>query len=176
MKKIIYGLSILVLLTGGYFGVRAVDRMAVSYLTGQRRVAGEGFWGEAVPKEGPVPGYAFLGFTRPSSDPPGMRLVRPWDMARDVGLRAGDVITAVDGKVFRSSEDLMRHLVTHYAAGQVVPVHALRDGAEGMEPLDLNLTLRAFVRHPGDLGLPYEDVEIESDSGYRLEGWFIPPP
>ena len=105
-----------------------------------------------------------------------MRLVRPWDMAREMGLRAGDVITAVDGEAFRSSEDLARHLVNHYTAGQVVPINALREGAEGLLPLDLNMTLRPFVRHPGDLELPYEDVEIESDSGYRLEGWFIPPP
>ncbi len=179
LKKLVFGALALAVLTGAFVGARAVDRMALAYLTGQRRVAGEGFWGEAVPQEGPVPGYAFLGFTRPSSDPPGMRLVRPWDMARDVGLREGDVITEVDGKVFRSSEDLMRHLVTQTTAGQVVAIRAVRaDGksAEGKEPLDLTMTLRAFVRHPGDLELPYEDVEIESDSGYRLRGWFIPPP
>jgi hypothetical protein len=97
-------------------------------------------------------------------------------MARDVGLRAGDVITEVDGECYRSSEQLMRHLVSHYTAGQVVPMRVLREGAEGTEPLDLTMTLRPFVRHPGDLELPYEDVEIESDSGYRLRGWFIPPP
>ncbi len=176
LKKLVYGLLVLALLAGAFVGARAVDRMAIGYLTGQRRVAGEGFWGEGVPKDGPVPGYAFLGFTRPSEDPPGMRLVRPWDMARDVGLRAGDVITAVDGEVFRSSDDLMRHLVTHYTAGQVVPLRALRNGAEGTEPLNLSMTLRAFVRHPGDLELPYEDVEIRSESGYLLKGWFIPPP
>ncbi len=178
-KKLVYGLLLLALLSALFFGARAVDRMAISYLTGQRRVAGEGFWGEAVPKDGPVPGYAFLGFTRPSTDPPGMRLERPWDMARDVGLRAGDVVTSVDGEAFRSSEDLARHLVNHYTAGQVVAVRALRpsgEGAEGLLPLDLSMTLRAFVRHPGDLDLPYEDVAIESDSGFRLEGWFIPPP
>jgi dipeptidyl aminopeptidase/acylaminoacyl peptidase len=97
-------------------------------------------------------------------------------MARDVGLREGDVITEVDGQTFRSSEDLMRHLVKNTTAGQVVPLRGVRDGAEGKEPLELNMTLRAFVRHPGDLGLPYEEVEIESDSGYRLGGWFVPPP
>jgi fermentation-respiration switch protein FrsA (DUF1100 family) len=176
LKKAVYGLLILALLAGAVYGARAVDRMAVSYLTGQRRVVGEGFWGEPVAEDGPVPGYAFLGFTRPSEDPPGMRLVRPWDMARDAGLRAGDVITDVDGQRFRSSEELMRHLVRHKTAGQVVAMHGLRDGAEGPEPLDLSMTLRAFVRHPGDLGLPYEEVEIESDSGYLLKGWFIPPP
>ncbi len=176
LKKLVYGLLLLALLAGAFLGARAVDGMAIGYLTGERRVAGEGLWGESVPEDGPVPGYALLGFTRPSSDPRGIRLVRPWDMARDIGLRAGDVITSVDGEAFRSSEDLMRHLVSHCTAGQVVGLHALRDGADGPEPLDLSMTLRAFVRHPGDLELLYEDVEIESDSGYRLEGWFIPPP
>jgi len=172
LKRLIYGFLALALLAGVFFGARAIDRMAAAYLTGQRRVVGEGFWGEEIPKDGPVPGYAFLGFTRPSEDPEGMLLTRPWDMARDVGLRAGDVVTSVDGKPFHSSEDLMRHLVSHYTAGQVVPVSALRDGSA----LDLRMTLRPFVRHPGDLELPYEDVAIESESGYRLEGWFIPPP
>jgi fermentation-respiration switch protein FrsA (DUF1100 family) len=176
LKKLAYGLLALVLLGGTGLGVRAVDRMAIAYLTGQRRVVGEGFWGEAIPKDGPVPGYAFLGFTRPSNDPEGMRLVRPWDMARDVGLRAGDVVTGVDGKVFHSSEDLMRDLVAHYGAGQVVPVSAVRESASGVESLDLRMTLRPFVRNPGDLELPYEEVVIASESGYLLRGWFIPPP
>jgi fermentation-respiration switch protein FrsA (DUF1100 family) len=173
MKKAVLVLLALALVAGTFFGVRLVDRMAVAYLTGQRRVAGEGFWGEAIPDDGPVPGYAFLGFTRPSDDPPGMRLVRAWDMASDVGLRTGDVITAVDGKTFRSSEDLMRHLVQNYPAGQVVGVSAFR---EGNGNLDLPMTLRAFVRHPGDLDLPYEDVEIPSESGHLLRGWLVPPP
>jgi fermentation-respiration switch protein FrsA (DUF1100 family) len=176
LKKLLYLAIALAVLAGAFYVGRAVDRMAVAYLTGQRRVAGEGFWGEKVPDGGPVPGYAFLGFTRPSSDPPGMRLVRPWDMARDVGLREGDVITAVNGELFRSSEDLMRYLVSHTTAGQVVPLRAVREGAEGKEPLDLNMTLRAFVRNPGDIDLPYEEVAIQSDSGYLLRGWFIPPP
>lgn len=173
MKKAILALLGVSLLAGTFFLARSVDRMAVAYLTGQRRVPGEGLWGESIPDGGPVPGYAFLGFTRPSDDPPGMRLVRPWDMARDVGLRAGDVVTAVDGKTFRSSEELMRHLVGHYGAGEVVPVSAFR---EGNGALDLRMTLRAFVRHPGDLDLPYENVELQSDSGFVLWGWFIPPP
>jgi hypothetical protein len=176
MKKALLVLVALALLAGAFFGARTVDRMAIAYLTGQRRVAGEGFWGEAIPDTGPVPGYAFLGFTRPSDDPPGMRLVRAWDMASDVGLRSGDVITAVDGKTFHSSEELMRYLVQNYAAGQVVPVSAFREELDGKGSLDLRMTLRAFVRHPGDLDLPYEDVEIPSRSGYLLRGWFIPPP
>jgi fermentation-respiration switch protein FrsA (DUF1100 family) len=172
MKRALLILFAAALLGGAVFGARAVDRMAVSYLTGQRRVAGEGFWGESIPEEGPVPGYAFLGFTRPSEDPPGMRLVRPWDMARDIGLTAGDVVTAVDGKTFGSSEELMRHLVASHGAGDVVEVEAVRNG----EALRLRMTLRAFVRHPGDLGLPYREVEIPSESGHLLRGWLIPPP
>jgi hypothetical protein len=172
MKRALIILFVAGLAGVAVWGARAVDRMAVSYLTGQRRVAGEGFWGEAIPDDGPIPGYAFLGFTRPSEDPPGMRLVRPWDMARDIGLSAGDVVTAVDGKTCRSSEELMRHLVRTRLAGDVVEVEAFRNG----KPLSLRMTLRAFVRHPGDLGLPYREVEFPSESGHLLRGWLIPPP
>ncbi|MGH9320086.1 MAG: CocE/NonD family hydrolase [Vicinamibacteria bacterium] len=176
LRKLLYVIAILAVLAGLVAFARRVDGMALAYLTGQRRIAGEGFWGEEISNEGPVPGYAFLGFTRPSTDPPGMEVVRPWDMARDLGLRAGDVVTAVDEKTFQSSDDLMRYLVGNYGAGEVVPVSAVRDGAEGKELLDLRMMLRAFVRHPGDLGLLYEDVAIPSESGHVLRGWFIPPP
>ena len=147
--------------------------MAVNYLTGQRRVAGEGFWGEQIPAAGPVPGYAFLGFTRPSEDPPGLRIMRPWEMARELGLSRGDVVTAVDGETFNSAQELMGHLVQNYAAGEVVSVTAVTPGEN---PRTMSMRLRAFVRHPGDLELPYEEVEIRSDSGYLLRGWFVPPP
>ena len=89
MKKLFLAVVAIVIGGGVYFGARAVDRMAVNYVTGQRRVAGEGFWGEQIPEDGPVPGYAFLGFTRPSEDPPGLRIMRPWEMARELGLARG---------------------------------------------------------------------------------------
>ena len=38
------------------------------------------------------------------------------------------------------------------------------------------MRLRAFVRHPGDLELPDEEVTLSSDSGFILRGWFVPPP
>jgi len=147
--------------------------MAVSYMTGQRRVVGEGFWGEAIPGDGPVPGYAFLGFTRPSDDPPGLRITRPREMARELGLERGDIVTAVDGETFASARDLMSHLVQNYTAGETVSVTAVTPGEA---PRTLSMTLRAFVRNPGDLELPYRDVEMKSDSGFTLRGWFVPPP
>ena len=173
MKKLFLAVVAIVIGGGVYFGARAVDRMAVNYVTGQRRVAGEGFWGEQIPEDGPVPGYAFLGFTRPSEDPPGLRIMRPWEMARELGLSRGDVVTALEGETFTSAQDLMGHLVQNYAAGEVVSLTAVTPGEE---PRTMSMRLRAFVRHPGDLDLPYEEVEIQSDSGYLLRGWFVPPP
>ena len=173
MKKLLLALVAVVVGGGIFFGVRTVDRMAVSYMTGQRRVVGEGFWGESVPNDGPVPGYAFLGFTRPSEDPSGLRIARPWEMARELGLERGDVVTSVGGESFASAQELMSHLVQNYAAGETVSLTAVTPGEE---PRTMSMTLRAFVRHPGDLELPYEDVEIESDSGHTLRGWFVPPP
>jgi alpha-beta hydrolase superfamily lysophospholipase len=182
MKKLALLVLAVGLITGVYFGARTVDRMALAYLTGQRRVAGQGFWGADVRSDGPVPGYAFLGFTRPSENPLGMRILRPLEMGREMGLEPGDVVTAVDGRTFRSAEELMRHLVANYLAGQVVSLTAVSAMAEvnGQpsygEPRELTMTLRAFLRHPGDLELPFEEVEISSGSGHTLRGWFVPPP
>ena len=167
MKKLLLAIAAVIVGGGLFFAVRTVDRMAVSYMTGQRRVAGEGFFGETIPVDGPVPGYAFLGFTRPSEDPPGLRIVRPWEMAHELGLERGDVVTSVDGETFGSARELMSHLVQNYAAGEIVSVTAVTPGEA---PRTMSMTLRAFVRHPGDLELPYEEVEIASDSGHTLRG------
>ncbi|HXV60615.1 MAG TPA: CocE/NonD family hydrolase, partial [Vicinamibacteria bacterium] len=161
------------LLAGAIFAARTVDRLALAYLTGQRRVAGQDFSGDNLPLDGPVPGYAFLGITRPSEEPPGMVIARPWEMALEIGLRPGDVITSVEGSTFRSSNELMQFLVRNHGAGDVVSLTVVRDAEP---PRELSLKLRAFVRHPGDLGLPYEEIEIESRSGYHLRGWLVPPP
>ncbi len=173
MKKIAVLFVVVALGAGIVSGALFVDRMAVNYITGQRRVAGEGFWGEGVPNDGPVPGYAFLGFTRPSEEPPGLRIMRPWEMAREIGLERGDVVTSVEGETFSSSRELMSYFVRNFEAGETVRLTAV---TEGEPERALSMTLRAFVRHPGDLDLPYDEIEIASDSGYLLRGWYIPPP
>lgn len=172
MRRWVKAFLILVLLAGIFFAGRFVDTMALSYLTGQRRVAGQGFWGDDVRQDGPVPGYAFLGFSRPSEDPRGLRLRRPFESGREIGLEPGDVITSVAGKTFTDTGDLMSYLIGNHVAGERVPLVASRDGTSR----EFTLTLRPFVRHPGDLDLTYEEVSINSSSGYRLEGWFVPPP
>lgn len=173
MKKLVLLLLVLTLLAGAFLAARSTDRMALAYITGQRRVPGQDFFGDPVPDAGPVPGFAFLGFTRPSDDPPGMSIVRARDTAREIGLREGDVITAVEGKTFRSSQALMKFFLGSCRAGQTVSLSVVRDGER---PFDVRLTLEPFLRNPGDLGLRYENVEIQSDSGHLLRGWFIPPP
>ncbi len=173
MKKFFLSGVALVLGVGLYFGVRAIDRMAVSYLTGPRRVVGEGSWGEKIPSDGPVPGTAFLGFMGPSEDPPGLRIMRPRETGQELGLLRGDVVTEVDGETFRSGRELMEHLVQNHTAGDSVSITAV---TAGEPPRTMSMKLRALLRHPGDLGLAYEDVEMQSDSGNVLRGWFVPPP
>jgi dipeptidyl aminopeptidase/acylaminoacyl peptidase len=147
--------------------------MALSYLTGQRRIPGRDFFGQPVKSDGPVPGFAFLGRTTPSEDPPGIRVLRPWESGREIGLAPGDVITSVDGQFFQDGGELHKSFVSNYAAGEPVSLKVVRNGEP---PRDFRLVLKPFLRNPGDLGLPYEDVEIRSSNGFTLRGWFIPPP
>ena len=65
MKKFVSLILLLIVGAGVFFSIYVVDRMAVAYLTGQRRVVGEDFRGEKLVDSGPVPGYLFLGFTLP---------------------------------------------------------------------------------------------------------------
>lgn len=154
-------------------GIYSIDRMALSYLKGQRRVPGRDYWGEPVRTGGTVPGFAFLGRLDLSENIPGLKVVRPRDSAREIGLEPGDVILSVDGKVFKDGRELHRAFLRDYSAGDVV---RLRVGREGESPREIELALRPFLRDPGDLGLAFEAVEIESLSGLTLRGWFIPPP
>ena len=154
---------------GGYL----LDQMALSYLTGQRRIPGRDFSGAPLAMDGPVPGFAFLGVMAPSEQLPGVRVVRPRETGRTIGLRAGDVITSVEGKVFRNGDELHRYFLTDHTAGDRI---ALTVEHEGEPARELMLVLDPFLRSPADLGLPYLDVEIRSTSGFMLRGWFIPPP
>jgi dipeptidyl aminopeptidase/acylaminoacyl peptidase len=123
--------------------------------------------------EGSVPGFAFLGRLAASENLPGLKVVRAWEDGRELGLQSGDVILSVEGKVFTNSRELHREFIRSYSAGDVVTFSVAREGESTRELL---LTLKPFLRHPGDLGLPYVDVEIMSRSGFMLRGWFIPPP
>ena len=149
MKKIVVAFLVLALGAGVVFGALFVDRMAVNYITGQRRVAGEGFWDEGIANDGPVPGYAFLGFTRSSEEPRGLRIMRPWEMAREIGLERGDVITSVEGETFSSSRELMSYLVRNFEAGETVRLTAV---TEGEPERALTMTLRAFCTAPRRFG------------------------
>ena len=171
-KRIELVAGVLVLLLAGgasYF----VDRMALGYLTGQRRIPGRDFAGGAVRAGGAAPGFAFLGPTEPSEDPPGVRVRQPFESGREIGLARGDVITSVDGKTFRDGQKLFQYFVREKNARDVVELSVRApDGATRR----VSLVLTPFLRTPKDVGLPYRDVEFRSGSGFLLRGWFIPPP
>jgi dipeptidyl aminopeptidase/acylaminoacyl peptidase len=150
-----------------------LDRMALSYLTGQRRIPGRDFTGATVRSDGPVPGFAFLGFTRESERPPGIRVQQPFEAGREIGLKRGDVITAADGKLYRDGWEMQRDFIRHRKAGDSVSLTVV----SGSEPArEVKLVLKPFLRNPGDLGLGYQEVEIRSDTGLTLRGWYVPGP
>lgn len=171
-KRVVGSLILLILLVGLAAGCWFVDRMAVSYLTGQRRVVGKDWFGNAVRMDGPSPGYLFLGFSRPAEDSTGFEIVRPADEGSKAGLKAGDVVLSVDGKTYQSSFDLVSVLLEEHNAGDSVQVEVQR----GDQVRLLEMGLQAFLRTPSDLGLAYEEVEFTSRSGAILRGWFLPPP
>jgi len=167
--------KILLLLVCGGLAAAAyfLDRMALGYLTGQRRIPGRDFSGAPVRSEGAVPGFAFIGFTRESKSPPGIRMQQPFEAGREIGLQPGDVITAAGGKAYRDGWQMQRDFIQTRKAGEIVMLSVVR-GDE--PPRQVKLVLKPFLRNPGDLGLDYEEVEIRSDNGFMLRGWYIPPP
>lgn len=169
LKRATLALVVLGVIAGGYF----IDRMAVRFITGPRQGVGRDAFGADVRRDGPVPGFAFLGMLRRSETPAGLEVLRPFDTGRAIGLKPGDVITSVDGKLYESGQQLVRDFLQSHAAGDAVSLIVRDpDGAERQ----LTLVLEPLLRTPRDLGLPYEDVEIPSDSGFTLRGWLIPPP
>ena len=155
------------------FGVRLLDRMALAYTTGLRRSPDSpGFGGVMPPADGPPPGVAFIGFSEPATDGEGFVMRRVTAQGREAGLQGGDRVLAVDGITYRDARAAMGGLIRTRVAGETIDLTVRRNGAE----VSLPLRLSRYVRHPGDLGLPYEEVALASDSGHTLRGWWIPPP
>lgn len=172
-RRLWLGAAAVLVLVPVLFGARLLDRMALAYTTGLRRSPdGPGFAGVVPPKDGPPPGVAFLGWSEPAVDAPGFVMRRVTAQGREAGLRAGDRVAAVDGVAYPDARAAMGGLVESRAAGETVRLSVARGG----EDLSLPLRLGRYVRHPGDLGLPFEKVEFASESGHTLRGWWIPPP
>lgn len=171
-RKLLLLTLLVLLLAGAATGAWLVDQMAVAYLTGQRRAPGRDWFGREVRMGGPPPGYVFLGRSRPSEQPAGFQIVEPWQKGAEAGLRAGDVVTSVDGRAYSSSFDLVGSLLVSRNGGDEIELTVER----ARDELRMTVTLEAFYRSPADLGLAFEDVEMESGSGLRLRGWFVPGP
>ena len=172
-RRLLIASAVILALVPVAFGVRLLDRMALAYTTGLRRsVDSPGFGGVMPPADGPPPGVAFIGFSQPAEGGEGFVMRRVTAQGREAGLRNGDLVTAVDGVTYRDARAAMGGLIGTRTAGETVDLAIVRDG----EDLTLPLRLSRYVRHPGDLGLPYEEVSFASGSGYTLRGWWIPPP
>lgn len=172
-RRLLIAAAVVLALVPVVFGIRLLDRMALAYTTGLRRSADSpGFGGVMPPPDGPPPGVAFLGFSQPAEDGAGFVMRRVTAQGRDAGLRNGDRVTAVDGVTYPDARAAMGGLISTRIAGETVDLAVARDGQEVILPLRLS----RYVRHPGDLGLPYEEVALASGSGYTLRGWWIPPP
>ena len=167
------GIVVVVLLAGTGFAVYTIDRMALSYLRTPRGLPfPEDLMEAKISFEETTPGYAFLAMSRPSDDPPGFRVIRPRPDGWELGVRPGDIVTSVNGKTYRDSRELLEDLIDGHEAEEILPVVVLRDG----ETVNLDLKLKPFIRSPADLDLPFEEVELDSASGFKIRGWFIPPP
>jgi len=144
------------------------------FSTGSQRTPDDDGWGGKVSPDGPTPGVISFGSARPSEDPPGVRLTRMLPWVRNTHLEAGDVILSIDGTLYTDAGEMVSGLLRDHLAGDQVSVRIWKQKT-GVEEEQL-LTLDPFVRHPGDMELEYEDVTIESESGFTLRGWFIPAP
>jgi alpha-beta hydrolase superfamily lysophospholipase len=172
-RRVLLAVIVVALLAGTGFAVYTIDRMALSYLRTPRGLPFPADLMEAnIPFEGGIPGYAFLGTSRPSDDPQGFRIIRPRADGWEAGVRPGDIVTSVNGKTYQDSRKLLDDLIDHHKADEILPLVVQRES----ETLNLDLKLRPFVRSPADLGLPFEELELDSASGFKLRGWFIPPP
>lgn len=172
-RRVLLGIVIVVGLAGTGFAVYTIDRMALSYLRTPRGLPFPDDLMEAkISFEEGIPGYAFLGMSRPSDNPPGFRIIRPRADGWELGVRPGDIVTSVNGKTYQDSRELLEDLIDRHEAEEILPVVVQRDG----ETLNLDLKLRPFIRSPADLDLPFEEVEIDSASGFKIRGWLILPP
>ena len=172
-RRVLLGIVVVLLLAGTGFAVYTIDRMALSYLRTPRGLPFPEHLMEAkISFEEGIPGYAYLGMSRPSENPPGFHIIRPRADGWELGVRPGDIVTSVNGKTYQDSEELLESLIAENEAEEILPVVVQRKGAT----LNLNLKLKPFVRSPADLSLPFEEVEVDSASGFKLRGWFIHPP
>jgi serine protease Do len=105
--------------------------------------------------------------------------VKPETPAERAGLRAYDVVVAIDGEPVASDEQLVRQIASR-PPGTVAVLHIWRDGATRRVPVKLSIrpepTLRARP-HPGDaqaahaqapLGLSIRDLSEMDVSRFRL--------
>jgi serine protease Do len=103
--------------------------------------------------------HAMLGvMTDPKSGKAGAMVkgVTPGSAAEDAGLRAGDVITRVDGKTIKGAEALVAEIGTRHEPGDKVTITYERNGKEQttsarLQPAEQQWSMRSFRMNPNDM-------------------------
>ena len=115
-----------------------------------------------------------LGLTLTDSDAGGLAVVRCVPPARNAGLRPGDRIVGLDGEPVVSLPALATAVATA-SAGQSFRLEARRPQPSGSEDgvlADVPVEVRPVS--PGDEGLAFEDVALNTPDGRVLRGWYLP--
>ena len=113
-------------------------------------------------EDGPAPGAsrrAMLGvMTDPKSDKIGalVKDVTPGSAAEAAGLKSGDVITRIDGKVIKDAATLVTEISAQHDAGDRVSINYERDGKERitsakLQPAGPQTAMRSFRFSPDDM-------------------------
>ncbi len=69
-----------------------------------------------------------------------VRDVTPGSAAQEAGLKAGDIITKIDGNRVKDSEQLNR-VMQYYPAGETVELEIMRNNGDGYEKMTIEITL-----------------------------------
>lgn len=71
-----------------------------------------------------------------------IREVTPGSAAQDAGLKAGDIITKIDGNRVKNTEQL-NHVMQYYPAGETIELEIIRNNGDGYEKMNIEITLGA---------------------------------
>jgi len=103
-------------------------------------------------------------------------VVRASGPSADAGLRAGDRLFSIDGRVKPTAFDVASRVAAS-VEGRSISIDARR-GPLGADETAVLAEVKVVVRpvSPADFGLPFEEVSFRNADGLSLRGWYLPPP